>query len=308
MSIEKNVALLRKFVVNEYEPPRSALTGALDAAGAVISDPTIDRNGVIAPTNFIFVRVRDRETAVFNRRVRTDISNVPVKIAYHRQHQRDEVVGTNDIDADFAFGTALTWVSSPTVTGGLDRSIVDARRLGPGRIYEDKHTLLNILALPFLYTDTDGNEKDWSSSAGVSLTGSVPAANTHILVRVALNPDPDSPVLVATAGTAKDDMKPFDLPAEALDITIDSSYISLGVVRLMNGDDSRTERIPDDGTDRFTDLRHLAADSPRSVNILNTRPEPVTGTKIIASGQSALWGSPVTVTGSFTISGQLKVA
>lgn len=265
MATQENALLIQKFLGNVYERPyRYGLTGALDSSGAVISDPTIDRNGNSAGVNRIFARINGQETAVFNMEVATIASGLPIEVARHTTRKRDEIVGADGVRADFAFGTDLPAMVTPTPRPGLDRSVVDSRRLGPGHIFEDKDELLTIRAMSFEYVNTAGVEKAWASSAGVPLTGDVPgSANEHVLVRIAFDPDATTPTLVATAGTAKSTTRAFDVPAEALDIAIDPGYISLGVVRLENGDDSRTARLPDDGgtKGRFTDLRVFIARS-----------------------------------------------
>ena len=143
---------------------------------------------------------------------------------------------------------AAVALSQPDSVGDFDNSVVDQRRLKPGRLYAPAGDLV-FRVRGFWYRDSNGARKWWNdkiqdSNHEVDFTANLPASsNQHKLVVVSLNPDATTPALAKTAGS--DVSTSTTLAEDAMQTllaSVNSAYYPLYVVELVNGDTAIPEK------------------------------------------------------------------
>ncbi len=249
-----NAAMLVKtFGGIRHDRAVGALTGALDSNGEVLDDPQLNADGVRLAVPYLWVRVGDsrQEVRANGATVYDRLSNVPVSVATNRETGELDILEAHRTRAQLTLGESMPGFAATRPIAGFDTGRVEGRRLTPGRVTFVEGMFIR--AERFAYIDANGAEKYWPGTAQLDLTSSIPATSDfHGLVRISLNPDATTPLLVATAGTTKIGVALFQRE-ETLDIAIPAGHISLAVVRLENGDSA-----PDDN--RIWDWRQWLPD------------------------------------------------
>ena len=250
-----NVAILSEmFGGIQYVNRREAVTGKLASDNTVDPDVT---SGLSHPE--IWVRPGGARQAVpaINLTVTDLIADMPVEIGEDTITGKTTVIRVHPTKGPIFLGDATASANTPRRVAAVNNDIIPSRNFEPGRVTLATAATLTIKAEPFPYRDTAGAEKWWSGGALLDLTSSVPgSSNEHVLVRIALDNDATTPVLVATSGTARDKNAKFQR-AEAFDIALPIHYEPLAVIRLVNGDTTFTE-------DRVWDDRRFFVTHPRA--------------------------------------------
>jgi len=269
---------------------REALTGK--------SDGTLNDTNVKQP--YIYIRDGEarRETRALNLRINSGFAHIPINVGVNIRTGELEVIEIHPTKGPAVLGERTASIAVPQVDPALNNTPVPGYNLIPGQVYSPSKNL-ELAAREFPYVATDGTEQVWDTSDFVDVSGDVPGANLQVLVRISLNPDPDNPALVATAGTSQSTIIVFrrsDVPA----INIPAGHISLCVVRLVNGDSSLK-------LDRYWNWRFLSSEGPEQGDELPTFATTISNAKTIVSGRAALWYGDITITGDLTVFGDLRI-
>ncbi len=275
---------------------RDAHTGKLDSDGTVNPDVTA---GLGHPYVWVRIGGSRHEVRAININVNDRTPNLPVRVGFDRIYNEMRVVEVDVPATTHAYGDATATLNTPRRAGEIVDELVQGYNFAPGQVYPPAEDL-NMAARRFPYVASDGTEKVWDIGDTVDLSGDIPgSANEHVLTRISLNPDPDTPALVSTVGTARDAANLFQ-PEDVLSISIPAGHISLAVIRLENGDTAPLT------LDRFWDWRFFASEGVEQGDELNAQLTTVSTTKTIAAN-TEVRVSKMTVTGKLTVTGRLLV-
>jgi len=291
---DNNVAILRGIVSGiMHTDIREAELGKKTGADTFDPDPAV---GLTFPD--VWVTEGRRVTRAKNLKTSQRIARVPVMIGKNLITGETEVIGVHATKGTIFLGAAVAAVDTPEAVVGVGGAAGVNNEIG-GLVRLARDDLLFVEATPFWYHAVDGTEAHWSGGQQLNLTSSVPGtANFHVLVRVALDTDSASPILVATSGTAVDDVNPL-LPEDAADISLPIHYEPLATVLLRNGDTTlNDDQIWDER--RFFLTRQRYSDTHPTTIATNDK-------YTIATKRGAVWFGPITVSGLLTIKGRLKI-
>ncbi len=198
------------------------------------SDGTLNDVNVVQPYMYVRDGEARRETRALNLRINPGFAHIPINIGENIRTGELEVIEIHPTKGPAVLGGRAASAGVPQVDPSMNNTPIPAYNFIPGQVYSPGGNL-ELAARLFPYIASDGTEKVWDSSDAVDVSGDVPGANLHVLVRISFNPDPDSPGLVATAGSTKSSLIPFQR-SEVTSISIPAGHISLCAVRLVNGD------------------------------------------------------------------------
>lgn len=241
-SPDESVALVRDFFDQITGIP--AETGRLDDNDDIYGDPKVDGN-----PNRLWARINGNRRAIpvwNNGSFIVDDGYAPINVMVRlNQGGEWEICGGDARKADIALGKAAGTKLSARRQGRLVQEEVPGRNLVEGRVGLWVRGTLNVNAEPFLYMDSNGDERLWTPiiSTNLDLADSVPAQSGGVdqqqWVRIALNPDATTPALVAFAGTSQSAASTI-APRGWADIPIPDGYIPLDSVVLQTGDVDET--------------------------------------------------------------------
>lgn len=271
---------------------REALTGT---ASGTLNDANVQQ-----PYMYIRDGEARRQTRALNLRINPGFAHIPINVGINARTGELEVIEIHPTKGPAVLGERAASAGALQVDPAMNNTPIPAYNFMPGQIYSPGGNL-ELAARSFPYIATDGTEQVWNSSDTVDVSGDVPGANLQVLVRISLNPDPDNPGLVATAGATQSTLIPFQR-GDATAISIPAGHISLCVVRLVNADTSLTLK-------RYWDWRFFASEGPEQSDEIATFPRTITNQKTIPTGRAALWYGDITISGdgNLTINGDLRI-
>lgn len=266
---------------------REMLTGRVGAASS--DNPT---TGLSAGYIWVHGDADRPEVPALNPgRVTDRVSNARVLVGERWSDGLLEIITVEALLNSITYGGAIGAIATPSVPpelqpGGGAFAALRLRAYGSGA--------LSIVADAGWYTDTTGTPRYWqpSGSNALDLSGYVPAAvsgvNQHCWVAIDLNRDANTPMLVATAGTAQAVSAPLT-PADLEAIALTNGYWRLGAVRLATGATDATALTTDD----WLDTRHwLLGGTSSSQQVAHT----FTSQSLAADGVWTWFNDPRAVT------------
>lgn len=275
------------------DAPFEASTGRYNTDGTLNANAAVGLNA-----GEVWVRREgDRsETRALNTLVRTDITNIPVRVAQDAITGELTVVGIRDSEAITRFGNYATSLQAQPL-GEVFRTTVNSRNLKPGRVRVWISGTLNVNAEAFWYNDTTRARVLWepSDTNVLDLSGNVPAAvggiNQQRWVVIALNPNATTPALVAFNGTAQSIALPL-LITGIESISVTAGYTRLAAVLLQTGDSDESNLIDTD----FEDLRPwVVGVNYSAITGAAITNSTIDGTVIGATTRAAISGASLTL-------------
>lgn len=212
-----------------------------------------------------------------------------IMVCKKNQAGRVEVIRVAGKESYAVFGDSTGGLTANFTNLDATQAIVGGRNMRPGRLRLAVADTLSITVDSFVYNDDFGDLAYFNAGDSVlDLTSNVPGAGLQRYVLISFDPDPDSPVLVATNGGTVSTGITLTPQVEGAQIDVPEGDIPLALVRLVNGDTSITEtRITDWRVWITPDLRETHAGlftQTEDVTVANT----VTETTLLGAGSGSV--------------------